>query len=229
MAKQFKVLVNTGKDQDTQTHLTEQGAGQRGRPLILKAQAGAKYQLVESSKRNNLAPDNVKAKRVGKNLHLMFETSAEADVIIEDYYDEAMLTENNRGLYGRAEDGKLYEYIPQDSGASHTPMALIDGAPAVSQTLGGLEIEDYELSTLPVVATGGGLGGLTAGVLGAAAAAASAKGSQKTDETAAAGLAKIEAYNNGNGTTPPALTVADYQSAGITGVTADNLDRKSVV
>ncbi len=41
--------------------------------------------------------------------------------------------------------------------------------------------------------------------------------------TIATALAKIEAYNNGNGTTPAALTVADYVAAGITDVTADNL------
>ena len=86
MAKQFKVLVNTGKDQEVQTFNAEQGAGLRGRAVIIKAQAGAKYQLVEVAKRNNLAPDNIKAKRVGKNLHLMFETDSQADVIIEDYY-----------------------------------------------------------------------------------------------------------------------------------------------
>ena len=37
-------------------------------------------------------------------------------------------------------------------------------------------------------------------------------------------LTKIEAYNNGDGTTPPALTLQDYADAGITGVMADNLD-----
>ncbi len=37
-------------------------------------------------------------------------------------------------------------------------------------------------------------------------------------------LAKIEAYNNGDGTTPPALAVADYEAAGVTGVTSKNLD-----
>jgi len=36
-------------------------------------------------------------------------------------------------------------------------------------------------------------------------------------------LAKIEAYNNGDDTSPAALDVADYAAAGITGVTADNL------
>ena len=91
MAQQFKVLVNAGKSEEVQSLLAEQGAGQRGRPLIIKAKAGAKYQLVEmgKAKGNNtdLAPDNIKAKRVGKHLHLMFETDTVADVIIEDYYD----------------------------------------------------------------------------------------------------------------------------------------------
>jgi Bacterial Ig-like domain len=87
MAKQFKVIVNTGKTQDAQTLLSEQGAGQRGRPLIIKAQPGAKYQLVEQGKSNERAPDNIKAKRVGKHLHLMFEADTVADVIIEDYYE----------------------------------------------------------------------------------------------------------------------------------------------
>jgi len=36
MAQQFKVIVNTGKDQAAQTLQAEQGAGQRGRPLIIK-------------------------------------------------------------------------------------------------------------------------------------------------------------------------------------------------
>jgi hypothetical protein len=60
MAQQFKVIINTGKDEAAQTLQAEQGAGQRGRPLIIKAKAGAKYQLVEQGKgkgNNDLAPD----------------------------------------------------------------------------------------------------------------------------------------------------------------------------
>jgi hypothetical protein len=37
-------------------------------------------------------------------------------------------------------------------------------------------------------------------------------------------LALIEAYNNGDGTTPPPPTVDDYADAGISGVTDDNVD-----
>ncbi len=36
-------------------------------------------------------------------------------------------------------------------------------------------------------------------------------------------VTKIEAYNNGDGSSPAALVVADYTAAGVTGVTADNL------
>ncbi|MEY4733566.1 MAG: toxin determinant from serotypes 1/9, partial [Pseudomonadota bacterium] len=50
MAQQFQVIVNAGKAQNVQVHNAEQGAGQRGRPLIIKAQAGAKYQLIEVAK-----------------------------------------------------------------------------------------------------------------------------------------------------------------------------------
>ena len=46
---------------------------------------------------------------------------------------------------------------------------------------------------------------------------------QSLVSTANAALASIEAYNNGDGTTPAALLVTDYTAAGITGVSVDNL------
>lgn len=138
MAKQFKVLVSTGKDQATQTHTAEQGAGQRGRPLVLKAQAGAKYQLVEAAKRNELAPDNIKAKRVGKNLHLMFETDVDADVIIEDYY--SVIGDDYNAIVGKAENGRFYEYLTEDPSAPGLIPLLSDSAMAVTQALGGAEV-----------------------------------------------------------------------------------------
>ena len=41
-------------------------------------------------------------------------------------------------------------------------------------------------------------------------------------------VTKIEAYNNGDGSSPAALVVADYTAAGITGVTADNIAAANV-
>jgi len=82
-----------------------------------------------------------------------------------------------------------------------------------------------------------GVEGVTAGNLAAVnfqvrqaiaqAAQGTTVGTNPTLDTAVAAavaaLAKVEAYNNGNGTTPAALTVNDYLQAGITGVRADNL------
>ena len=47
MTKQYKVLVNTGKAETKQTIDIQQGAGDKGQPVRIKAQAGAKYELQE--------------------------------------------------------------------------------------------------------------------------------------------------------------------------------------
>ncbi len=179
MTKQFKVLVNVGKDKNAQTHAAEQGAGERGRPLVLKAQAGAKYQLVEVSKPDNRAPDNIKAKRVGKNLHLMFETDEQADVIIEDYY--SVIGDDYNAIVGRAENGRFYEYLTEDPTDNGLIPLLGDSGTAVTQALGGAEVAHYGA----VVAAAGinplwgalGLLGLGGGSAGAAAPAAALKAS----------------------------------------------------
>ena len=64
-----------------------------------------------------------------------------------------------------------------------------------------------------------GLGFL--GVLGAGLG--NNNGSSNEESKSERAIRKIEAYNNGDGTTPSALTVQDYVDAGITGVSADNL------
>ena len=65
---------------------------------------------------------------------------------------------------------------------------------------------------------------VNANVLAAATGGADTTAEVQALVTAAnSAVAKIEAYNNGDGTTPAALVVADYTAAGVTGVTADNL------
>jgi len=164
MAQQFQVIVNTGKAQSAQIYNAEQGAGQRGRPLILKAQAGAKYQLVEVAKGQDWAPDNVKAKRVGKHLHLMFETDTQADVIIEDYYD--VMPEGYNGIIGKAENGNFYEYLTEDPRDPGLIPLLRDNATAVTQALGGAEVAPagaaIAVAAFPLLSTLGLLGGVAA-------------------------------------------------------------------
>ncbi len=68
------------------------------------------------------------------------------------------------------------------------------------------------------------LAAVNANVLAAATGDADTTAEVQTLVTAAnAAVAKIEAYNNGDGSSPAALTVADYTAAGVTGVTATNL------
>lgn len=174
MAKQFKVIVNVGKDQDNQTHNVEQGAGQRGKTLILKAQAGAKYQLVESAKRGNLAPDNIKAKRVGKHLHLMFEADEQPAVIIEDYY--SVIGDSYNGIVGKAENGRFYEYLTEDPTDPGLIPLLRDNATAVTQALGGAEVSGAGAAIAVVGAAFAPLwGALGLAGVGAAALAANQK------------------------------------------------------
>ena len=169
MAKNIKVLVNTGNEETNKTFDVTAGSGKAGKPTLIKAVKGARYHL-ENPAAKNVGTENIRSKRVGKNLQVMLDGSSEADLIIEGYYDDAMLTENNRGLYGRAEDGKLYEYIPEDPTPAGMPINLADGGKPVSQVLGGGQIgEEFALSGLVVAAAG--FNALTAGAAAVGAAA----------------------------------------------------------
>jgi capsule polysaccharide export protein KpsE/RkpR len=90
-------------------------------------------------------------------------------------------------------------------------------------TPAALTLADYAAAGITGV-TADNLAAVNAQVLAQAALGADTAPEVQALVTAAnAALAKIEAYNNGNGTTPAALTLADYAAAGITGVNADNL------
>ena len=226
MANNIQVLVNTGNPDNNKTVEVLQGSGKRGKPTTIKAVKGARYQLEEQTAKNT-APENIRSKRVGKNLHVMLNGSKEADLIIENYYDEEMLSENNRGLYGRAEDGKIYEYIPEDPTREGMPINLADGGRPVSQVLGGLQVgEAFELSGLLLAAAGGGFSALTAGaavVGGAALAGGGGGGGGAGTDPAVAALASIKAAAENNTATSGNLAASVFTAAGVTGVDASNL------
>jgi ribosomal 50S subunit-recycling heat shock protein len=175
MAKTIQVFVNTGNEDNNQVHQFVQGSGDKGKPTRIKAVKGARYQLKDPILKD-VGPDYIRSKRVGKNLHVSLDGSNQADLIIEGYYDEGYLAEDSTGLYGKAEDGQLYEYIPEDPATAGLSANLVDGAVPVSQVLGGVPYgEAFALSALPLV--GAALGGFApllvgAGLLGAAALAA---------------------------------------------------------
>jgi hypothetical protein len=138
MAKQYKVIVNTGKADNNKVLDIQQGVGDRGQSVRIKAQAGAKYELQEVGRKKPVGPDYIKAKRVGKDLHILFEDERQASLIIEDYYE--VMPEGYNGVIGQAENGSFYEYIPEDPKVSGLVPMLGDGAQAVSVALGGAEV-----------------------------------------------------------------------------------------
>jgi len=177
MSKKFKLIVSTGNTDNNQTVDVTQGQGGRGQPVLLKAKAGAKYQLLDLEKAKAVGPDYVKVKRVGKNLHILFEDSTEADVIIEDYYE--VMPEGYNGVVGQAENGNFYEYIPEDPDVKGLIPQLADGGQAVSVALGGAEVAGSG-AALAILAFNPLLAGLGLVGAGAAAAAAAAGGAAGT-------------------------------------------------
>ena len=187
MAKQFKVLVNTGNAQNNQVLDVTQGQGAKGQPLRIAAKAGAKYQLQELDKNKEAAPEYVKVKRVGKNLHILLENSTEADIIIEDYYE--VMPEGYNGVVGQAENGNFYEYIPEDPDVKGLIPQLADGGQSVSVALGGAEVVGSG-AAVGILAFNPLLAALGLGAAGAAAAAAGGTTATTT------GLAITDATDN---------------------------------
>ncbi len=211
MAKTYKVLVNDGKGAESVAVQVAQGAGDKGTPVRLVAQRGVRYELQDVTKGKGVAPDQVRAKRVGNNLALMFDGSQAPDVVIEDYY----IVKGEGAapmLAGLAENGGVYEYIPQDPNVNHLTPSLKDGNTPVLMALGGGALgEAFVLSALPIVAAAaGGISGwaIAAGVVGAAALGGGGGGG---------GTAPTD-------TTPPAPFIANLKHDALndTGVNSDD-------
>ena len=182
MAKQYKVLVNTAKAEDNLVLDVPQSKGAKGGPLVIKAKAGQKYQLQEITNATDkpVAPDYVKTRRVGKNLHILFEGDKEASVIIEDYYDVA--AEGSNGLIGQAENGSFYEYIPEDPNSDGLVPNLRDGGEAVNVALGGDEVQAAG-AAVGLLVFNPLLAALGAGAAAAAAAAGGGAAAAAVDPT----------------------------------------------
>ncbi len=129
------------------------------------------------------------------------------------------------------------QVLKQDAGGADSPLEVQQLVSAANTAL--QKIEDYNNGngTLPSALTvsdylAAGITGVTADNLAAvnARVLAQTPGGANSDpkiqllvESANSAIAKIEAFNNGNGNLPVPLTVSDYMDAGITGVTVDNL------
>jgi trimeric autotransporter adhesin len=181
MANTIKVTVNTGAEATTQTVEIV-----KGQPTSVKAVKGARYELQDTANKNT-GPQQISTKRVGKNLQVSFDGAAQPDLIVDDYFTVNTPSDPSSSLYGKAEDGSLYEYVSEDATAKDGLSALKEGTSPVSQVLGGAPVtETFTLSGLPAVAATVNPFLVAGGAAAAAVAAAPAK--QDTPVTAAADL-----------------------------------------
>lgn len=174
MTKTYQILVSDGNNGDIKPVRVTQGTGDRGLPIRMLVKAGWRLELQDDAKGKGLAPNQMRIKRVGKDLAIYFDQSQRADLVLEDFYASP---DNKPKLLGVAENGGTYEYVPQDPALSSMPSELKDDSPPVIVSLGGAPIgEAFVLSGLPIAAASGGSGWLAAGSAGAAAAAAGGAG-----------------------------------------------------
>lgn len=213
MAKTYKVLVTGGKDAAAKAVPVQQGTGDKGNPLRLVSVRGARYELQDDAKGKGLGPDEVRVKRVGKNLWVMFVGSQTPDVVIEGFYEAGKAGDDGAPtLVGLAENNNFYEYVPQDPEVSSLTAALSDGGMPVAMSLGGGAVGgEFVLSALPLVAAAaGGIGGLAiaGGALLVAAAAGGGGGgaAAKTAPTGQTGALTHDAANDTGASTTDSIT-----------------------
>jgi VCBS repeat-containing protein len=232
MAKTYKVLVTGDKAVTTKTISVQQGVGDKGLPVRLVSERGARYELQEDLKGKGFAPDEIRVKRVGNNLMVIFPGSRSADVVIEGYYDSGKSGDAGAPvLAGMAENNSVYEYVPQDPEVSSLTSSLRDGGAPVAMSLGGGAVGgEFVLSALPLAAAAaGGIGGwaIAGGALVAAAAAGGGGGGGSGDpakDTTAPSAAQVvvpEAAQGVNATeaadgTPVVVTLPTDAIAGDT-------------
>ena len=186
----YKLRINVGGDKTSETQNLSPGKTAR-----IKAQAGVRYQLQDVNK-NDAPPEQVRVKRVGKDLHVALGEGEEAaQLIIEDYY--GVMPEGFNALVGQAEGGSFYEYVLEAPTTDSYTLSLVEGQEFTSAVLGGSEVSG----------SGAALAVLAFNPLLAAGAAAGAAG-------AAAG---------GGGTTAPAATV-DTTPPAAPGLKVDDRD-----
>lgn len=155
----------------------------KGDVLVLQAQSNVNYQLTDVQ--TGFGPQNILTKRQGDNLVIMLDDgNAEADIIIENYYDQA-----GAKITGLHENGNLYAYVPQ-SGEVANSISLLAEEVIASQALGGTELAVPFWAFDPWWVAGGVAA--VAGVAGVVAAAGGSSGGNAVVDDGSANIAKAE-------------------------------------
>ena len=216
MAKRYKVVVNMVKGEQAIDL-----AVQSGQALRVWAAGGANYLLQASDEQGAVAALAVKAKRVGKDLHLLFDGATSAQVVLIGYYEVA--SENHTPLLGRMPDGSLREYVVMAaSGGGLDTSALPEGSELAELNL----IDDSHqnagaLTALAPLTAGPGAVVAALGGLAAAAGGGGGAGANPPVLTPEEALKLLQAAARDN--TAKGLAASVYQSAGVTGVSDANL------
>lgn len=146
MKNSYKVIVKSNQGNTETTTHDVPAAGSWWGALKIKAQPGARYQLIDNI--TGQGPDNIRVKRVGPDLRISFEGRDAADLVITRYYDEP---ETSQGpVVGEVEPGTLHLYVPESGESASLLGNLADGTSSVGMALGSQAV-------LPSGAAVGGL------------------------------------------------------------------------
>ena len=175
-SSQIQILIKQAKGTAAEVIDIPNSVAGRSEPLRIKAQPGLRYQLKDLAREGQTAPEMVKVKRVGKDLHIMLEAGGEApQLVLEAYYE--VVPDGFAGLTGEAETGRLHEYIVEgaDAGRAITSLADVQGT---SYAFLGEAVSNNSAASLGLLA----LNPLVAGAsfLGAAAGSAGGDGGTTT-------------------------------------------------
>ncbi|MCQ9124437.1 hypothetical protein [Rodentibacter caecimuris] len=110
----------------------------QGEMLIIEARDKSNYQLIDDQ--TGLGPQNIIAKREGKDLKLFLEDGdMSADVVIKGYYGDENSEEVSNLIVGQHENGGIYAYVPE-SGLKSDAVSMLAEEVAAPQALGGEEL-----------------------------------------------------------------------------------------
>ena len=78
MTNNVQIIMTSPAVQPHST-LVHKGHGAKGQPALIKALAGARYEIKDLVSLDKFAPPKIKLQRVGKDLRVWFEDEAQAD------------------------------------------------------------------------------------------------------------------------------------------------------
>ncbi|WP_159990710.1 hypothetical protein [Pelistega ratti] len=110
----------------------------QGEVLVIDARANSNYQLIDDA--TGFAPQNIIAKREGKDLKIFLEDgNLNADIVIQGYYGDDQNEEVSNLIVGQHENGNIYAYVPE-SGEKLDAVSMLADEVAAPQALGGEEL-----------------------------------------------------------------------------------------